>query len=730
MPALVIQVRLHDGRYHGRGDWPPSPARLFQALVAGVGISGPLGTREKDALAWLERRPAPILAAPRARHARSGVFFYMPNNDSDRIEGDPAKMAKIRTATKVFRPYLFDAQIPFVYSWPLGPETEDQQKAAVICSLAERLYQLGRGIDMAWAWGETLDEASAEHFLASYPGQVFRPSTTGGGIAFPAPCNGSLDSVERRYRAYGARFSHTKDRTSTRIVFRQPPKVRFQSVSYESPASRQVYTLRDPITADAFVVWPLARAHELATRVRDAAVDRLKRAMPARAADIDRALVGRKPDGTNDSLPENRVRVIPLPSIGHIHADREIRRLLVEAPSSCALGPDDIQWAFSGLDIVTPDTGETLATLIRAEDGSFLRHYGVEDVSRHRVWRSVTPVAVPGNALRYPADLAHRKQQLKSGLERQQTQMRAAAAFSQALRHAGLRGEVRTIRVQREPFEGNGPSVEDYAEGTRFDKQRLWHVEVEFDAPLNGPLAIGDGRFVGLGVFAPLVKPTGIYVFSVQPGLNGAHNPETLARALRRAVMARVQEFHAGALPAFFSGHEADGSPARAPKYSHLAFSLDPDRGRLLIIAPHVLDRRTATNEELEYLAKLDAALDGFTELRAGQSGVLSLLPIIADVENDELFAPSRVWNSKTQYRVTRHFHASDARAALTRDIKAQLRSRGFPEANVTLSEYQGIAGRGLECMATLEFNVAVTGPLILGRTRYLGGGLFSCKKT
>ena len=39
---LCISVTLLDGRFHGRGDggvpeWPPSPLRLFQALVAANG---------------------------------------------------------------------------------------------------------------------------------------------------------------------------------------------------------------------------------------------------------------------------------------------------------------------------------------------------------------------------------------------------------------------------------------------------------------------------------------------------------------------------------------------------------------------------------------------------------------------------------------------------------------------------------------------------------------------
>lgn len=35
-------------------------------------------------------------------------------------------------------------------------------------------------------------------------------------------------------------------------------------------------------------------------------------------------------------------------------------------------------------------------------------------------------------------------------------------------------------------------------------KHQLWHVMIEFVAPVDGPLVLGDGRFVGLGVMAVL----------------------------------------------------------------------------------------------------------------------------------------------------------------------------------------------------------------------------------
>ena len=38
--VLLISVHLHEGRYHGMGEVLPAPARLFQAMVAGAGISG------------------------------------------------------------------------------------------------------------------------------------------------------------------------------------------------------------------------------------------------------------------------------------------------------------------------------------------------------------------------------------------------------------------------------------------------------------------------------------------------------------------------------------------------------------------------------------------------------------------------------------------------------------------------------------------------------------------
>jgi CRISPR-associated protein Csb2 len=726
MSALVLHVRLHDGRYHGQGDWPPSPARLFQALVAGAGLGGPIGVAEKKALEWLEEQKAPLVGAPPAWRPRPGVRFFMPNNDSDAIAGDPLRMPKIRTATKVFRPYCFDAAVPFVYAWPLA-EAEDESPAREICSLAERLYQLGRGIDMAWAWGEILDNRQLDELLAVYPGRVFRPSAGKSTIELMSPCPGSVASLNDRHAL--KRFNFIMKGESVEVVFRKPPKPRFRLTPYDSPPSRQLYELRSPDGQGTFAPWPLTRATALVVALRDGAVQRLSGALSARKAEIERVLVGRKPDGTNDGRPEDRVRIIPLPSIGHVHADREIRRVLVHVPPTCPLRAADVHWAFSGLNVADVEAEEIQAVLTPTDDEGFLRHYGLEDDRRHRVWRTVTPAALPEDARRRRIDPARQRDEAKAGRERAWEQARAASAVCQALRHAGVRTGVEAIRVQREPFDTNGARVEAFALGTRFAKERLWHVEVRFSESVKGPLVIGDGRFLGLGVMAPVLGLEGVHGFAIESGLSEKMNELEVVRTFRRAVMARVQQTleDATSLPPFFSGQEPDGAPTQSERHSHLAFAFDPLGKRLLVLAPHVIDRRAPTPDERTHLDRLWRALTEMSELKVGSAGLLKLHHTFVDVETDPLFAVSRHWESVTPYLVTRHARGFTPQEALAADLRTQCRRRGLPAPRVVIVEWRGLPRVGLEGRAVLHFNVAVAGPLLLGRSRYKGGGVFRC---
>jgi CRISPR-associated protein Csb2 len=191
--VVLITVCFHDRRYHGSGDGPPSPSRIFQALLAGAGLSGPLTEIDLSALTWLEDREPPLIGTP----------------------------------------VMLD----------------------------------GQG-------------------FATY-------------------------------------------------FFSKPPEPRFAQVPYDSPPSRRLYELREGTSEALFGVWPLERAQTLVVWMRDGAVAKLRDHLPNRASDIERVLVGRKAGGADDAPSSSRVRIVPLPSIGHHHADRGIRRVrYLNRPSS------------------------------------------------------------------------------------------------------------------------------------------------------------------------------------------------------------------------------------------------------------------------------------------------------------------------------------------------------------------------------------------------------------
>jgi CRISPR-associated protein Csb2 len=201
--ALLVAIRFHDGRYHGKPDWPPSPARLFQALVAGAARGEMIANEDRRAFVWLESLEAPLIAAPPMR-AGQGFSNFVPNNDMDAVGGDPKRVSKIRAA-KPIRPTLFDAHEPLLYVWTIDDAPDAQANARRICVIAEQLYQLGCGVDMAWAYGEVLSAEEAEARLAA-SGVLHRPSDGVADATLAVPLKGSFESLVLRHKKMRGRF--------------------------------------------------------------------------------------------------------------------------------------------------------------------------------------------------------------------------------------------------------------------------------------------------------------------------------------------------------------------------------------------------------------------------------------------------------------------------------------------------------------------------------------------
>ena len=592
--ALLVTVRLHEGRYHGRDhrkavEWPPAPARLFQALVAGAARGATVPAETRAALDRLETLSPPVIAAPRGTPGQA-FSNYVPNNDLDaELSGGTRRYEEAVALTRVgkrMRPILFDARMPILYCWRGWPTGADDEQAQALRAAAHRLYQLGRGVDMAWAEAEILDEEEAERRLSVHGGIVHRPSNGGGaGLDLPCPGSGLRRSLETRFEGMRTRFrADGAERKKVRL-FVQPPKPRLAHVTYDAGPRRFVFEVCAGGPGARFSDRSLHETARFVSASRDLAAERLRAAIPDLTERVDRYLVGRNAD---DEDKKSRVRLVPIPSIGHEHVDMAIRRLAVYVPQTCPLAPDDVAWAFSQVAAHDAD-GAIHWELQRVDDDRMVGRFE----QNGRRWSSVTPLALP-TARRRRINPNRRANDLKGGGERAREEARAVAAVHHALRHDEVRVPVVDVRVQREPFDRNGARAEDFAPGTRFSSGALWHAAVTFVEPVAGPLLLGDGRFIGLGLMHPDDPMRGVLAFAITEGLVGGADPEIVARAARRAMMARVQRRlpRGATLPAYVSGHDPDGSPiGDGGAHRHVAVVADLPRGRILYLAPTRLQR-------------------------------------------------------------------------------------------------------------------------------------------
>ena len=715
--SLVIAVRYHEGRYHGEADgfdgvagWPPAPGRLFQALVAAAARGATLLTEDQRILRWLEALGPPRIAAPPVRPARA-VKLFVPNNDLDAKGGHPRRVAEIRVG-KHWRPCFFNPEVPLLYVWNCDSADVDQERLGQI---VKRLYQLGRGIDVAWAQAEIVPCDRATAMLESHPGVLRNP---GGGGEVPCPRQGTLASLVERHQRTRQRFEWEGEGKTAVQVFAQPPKASFRHIGYAAPPRRLHFELRD---GSAFAPRPLRLSAPLVTGLRNAAAKRLDDALTAAdmptANAVDRLITGR---GAGPDDIAQRIRIMPIPSIGAEHTDPSIRRLLVEVPVDCPLRVDDLQWAFTGIEPYDPATGEAWpGRLVSTNQTKMADRY----LRPARAFSSITPVALSKTR---SWQFANRR----DGGARSQRDAQVSGEVMQALRHAGQRLQPMAIRVQREPFQRRGARAEQFAPGSRFPAQALWHVELRFAETVQGPLVIGDGRFCGLGVMVPTTDFRDVWAYPL-PDDVAVVDRKALLHALRRALMSLARD-ETGRVDRLFSGHEADGSPDRAAFHGHVFLLADAGSGRrdsigrLVVAAPWAVAKGARSGRVLR--EQFERVVLRLRDLKAGRAGKFAGLRAVPLEEGDPLIGPSVLWQSETEYVTTRNWKKNEDPVTLVRtDVLAELHRRGLPRAcGIEVLDVR-VGPRGGRPSAKLEirFAKAVTGPVLLGRDSHRGGGMF-----
>ncbi|MDE2686219.1 MAG: type I-U CRISPR-associated protein Csb2 [Chloroflexota bacterium] len=713
--SLLITVRFHEGRYHGRDDghisseaWPPSPARLFQALVAAAAGGSRLHPEARQALRWLEELDPPRIAAPAVRRGRP-VKRFVPNNDLDSVGGDPMRVGEIRVP-KLWRPCFFDADEPVIYVWNFRSGSEE---ASQVCAIAERLYQLGRGIDMAWASGEILEREEAEAVLESHSGRARKPCGLG---AVAVPRSGTLESLILRHERKRRQFSTASIGRKPHVLFSKAPKAIFAYAGYDTPPHRFYFDLR--ADTGGFAPKALTSTALLVAVLRDAAVIRLQEHLTGNVTAIERLISGR---GAGPADLAQRIRIIPIPSIGAAQTDPSIRRVMVEVPVDCPIRPDDLKWAFAGLKVCgSSPASPPIGLLVSTDDSSMADRF----CQSGTLFRTITPAALPANPGRIHRDTG--RDRAPHGREQ------AARSVTRALRHAGIDSRPTEISVQKEPYHRRGVMANECAPGSRFSKSVLWHVKISFAEPLGGPLLIGDGRFCGLGLLEPINSRTDVLAFDLSDNvcISISDRSELLSH-LRRALMALARQ-NLGRVGSLFSGHEPDGRPDRSGHHAHIFLAADPalerngDIARLIVAAPWAGDRQADVLRKRGH--QFDQVTRQLKELTAGRLGRIGPLTVEQVVDGDPLIGPALEWIGQTPYLATRnHKKRDDPVEFIKSDLATECVRRGLPrpEEIEVLQVSVGPRGGRPSASVKLRFTVAVQGPLMLGRDSHMGGGLF-----
>jgi CRISPR-associated protein Csb2 len=479
MPTLNLTIRwLTDepgvASYHGQ-EWPPSPARVFRALLAGACRPGGAGERGIRALERLEGAGPPVIVGQQAERL-APVKSAVPNNDGDRIfelyqKGAPVEARKRASKLKTLRSRQgWAVSAPVQYHWRF---TEADPDPEAFLALANGLSILGQGTDLACAEAVWLDEEPKRVGYSWLPDEIL------GEEAMPVPSEGEVKRLVRQHqselrRVDGPHIASIREAPVAMATYRDPLS--------PPPARWQAFALRTFDDTGSLAI-PGREAMRVAGMVRHA-IDQA-----ARVAGLD--------DETRTEIMGHggsaRLGVLPVPNIAHQWADGRIRRVIVRAP---VLVSESI-WAqiinrLTAAELVEKTSGQARGLLVpitNPGDDSVLRCF----TSQSTNWTSATPLILPG-------------------FDKRRGKSRSGKILQRILHHAQIpEASIRRVRLDHAPATNGVQAAAEVEVPHYLERFPRKFISIEFHRPVSGPLILGAGRWAGLGtlVQAPTREPRG-----------------------------------------------------------------------------------------------------------------------------------------------------------------------------------------------------------------------------
>ncbi len=473
MSGLALEVELLTGVYRGArssaddaADWPPQPDRVFSALVASWGARGE-DPAERRSLEWLERQEPPrIEASPCSM--RTTPHVYVPPNDAPKEKKD---YGQIIPAKRKGKPRQFQVACPddptLTYVWASAPADEPLRRLA---DIARDVSYLGHSASLVRCRFVKVENGSAGSL---------RPVRQ---RVYP----GRLAELERAFRANPVRPSIRPGATVK-------PQAPLAAPKDSDWLVLEIVSARRPDLRASAILCRLVRQALMSGYGRQ------------RAAEVPEALSGHTSDGRPTAAPH--IAVVPMPFVGTDHATGTVFGFAVIPPSGRRLR--DIPGLFEAFKEVAPYAADRERRVLPlgapGMDDCFELSPVVDERlrslspgpyrTRSRRWASVTPVVLDRH--------------LKKRTDAEARDLIARACRNVGLPHpdperiqTGRHSAVRGAPSSR-PHRG-APPWERWQVPEAFRSRPLVHAVVEFPEPVPGPVLLGAGRFVGLGLMRAL----------------------------------------------------------------------------------------------------------------------------------------------------------------------------------------------------------------------------------
>lgn len=552
----------------GRGEWPPHPARVFSALVATWAEQDPLDSPEADAeraaLEWLERQEPPAIACDLVpdEHRRTVMTHFVPTNDVSLL---PSRVDSLAAKRNEMRAALQAAQLESDRSQAESKAGKAQAKAAETANAAwvKAEKQYVDACTVAFAAGESTAAARSDA-AALLPDSRGRQPRTFPSLALPDPVvhlcwpldanpahQAALDRLAARLVRVGhsSSFVHAcwvreaPEPTWVRhehgeLLLRVTGEGQFERLRAEFERHQGVEPRVLPFRAQRYRAagdvrsakledrrhfndrdWivlkrvggpslPLTRAVDVAAAVRGALM---------RHADQPVAELISGHDGNGEATRAPHLMIVPLPHVGHRHADGAVKGLALLLPRALdeaarrpvmrALG----RWEQQARRETGEDDTEAPPLTLGLGEGIELevqrQVWGDPGLSALRSaswcdeaaleWLSVTPVALDRN----PGDLTH-----ADPAKRDLAFRGAAESIAKACANVGLPLPEAVTVLPSGTWAGGAKAARfpAYPPGPGKTRRVKVHARIRFAQAVKGPVILGAGRFLGLGLFRPL----------------------------------------------------------------------------------------------------------------------------------------------------------------------------------------------------------------------------------